>query len=157
MRLASLQYFVLFFCFFSVPALAVDWSWHLERASLYDSVVSVKQGENQLFKLEFSCDLSDALLEKPEDPASTVNIVVTALKPKGYLIVTCTVGAHSEQIVILDPFKNGDKKVFEKVGSYFAEWALEEGKIIIRYDQPCDDTAGELCEIPFSTVEKRWP
>ena len=148
----------LFLGLFSASAFAVDWSWQLERSSLYESVVSIKQGKESLFEQEFSCDLSDALLQKTDDSTATVEVVVTKSKPKGVLIVTCAVGAHSERIVVLDPFKIEGKKVYEATGSYFADWALQEdGRIMIRYDKPCEDKGDEVCEIPFSTVEPLWP
>jgi len=140
---------------FATSVHALDWSWQLERSDLYDSVISISRDNGLLTNHEFACDLSDALITESAEPAATVDSVVTQSSPRGVLIVSCFVGAHSEQLVIIDPMNDKQTRVFEIVGSYFVDWSIDAGRVLIRYDRPCEST--NVCDIPFITVEQQWP
>ena len=136
----------------------VKWKWQLEHAALYDSVLSITQDEKQISTHEVACDLSSAMSNDIDDePAATIDIVVTKLKPDGILVVTCTVGAHSEQILIVDPFKDEKYNEFIKIGSYFVDWYVNDGQLWIRYDEPCEIKQNNECDVSFSTMEMSWP
>jgi hypothetical protein len=166
------QYLGVFFTFLSTPALAVDWAWQLESATVFESVIAIQQADGKITRHHFQCDLTDALNEETE-MSSTIKTVTPTSHPDGVLVVTCYRGAHAEMIAIVDPSE--DKIVYKKIGSYFVDWYLENGKIIIDYDTPCpetksenktgekvkaDDTKAQTCTDPnndFITVSQPWP
>jgi len=136
----------------------LTWTWQLDRAMLNDSVVSISIDGQAISHYEFSCDLSDALLETEEDESSaTIDSVVTDSNPEGLLVVTCMFGAHSEQISIIDPFQNKRHAEFSKVGSYFVDWHLNDDQLWIKYDESCEKKDNDVCDVPFLTVEMPWP
>jgi len=136
----------------------LNWTWQLDRSAFNDSLISILIDEKSTSSYEFSCDLSGALLEtSDEESSATINTVVTELNPEGLLVVTCRVGAHSEQIVIIDPFQNKQDVEFIKVGSYFVDWSLNDGQLWLKYDEPCQEIESKVCDIPFSTVDMIWP
>ncbi|MEH6502825.1 MAG: hypothetical protein V7682_02865 [Cycloclasticus sp.] len=136
----------------------VTWKWQLEHAALYDSVLSITQDKKQLSTHEVACDLSSAMSnDRYDESAATIDIVVTKLKPDGILVVTCTVGAHSEQVLIIDPSQDEKHYEFIKVGSYFVDWYVNDGQLWIRYDEPCKIKQNNECDVSFSTIEMSWP
>ncbi len=142
----------------SRPVYAIDWAWQLENASIFESVIAIKQADGTIIRHHFQCDLTDALNEKTE-LSSTIEAVTPTSHPDGVLVVTCYRGANTEMIAIIDPLE--DSVVYKKIGSYFVDWHLENGKIIIDYDKPCEDTKEKLCtddpNNQFVTVSQSWP
>lgn len=153
-----MRYLVLLLTFFSTSALAVDWAWQLESATIFESAIAIQHDDGKISRHKFQCDLTDALNEKTE-LSSTIETVVPTSHPDGVLVVTCYKGANTEMIAIIDPLE--DKVVYKKIGSYFVDWRLEDGKIIVDYDLPCEDTKDKTCsEDPdnqFETVSQPWP
>jgi|GEM_PF-1442206 hypothetical protein len=137
---------------------AVDWAWQLENASIFESIIAIKQADGTIIRHNFQCDLTDALNEKTE-LSSTIETVTPTSHPDGVLVITCYRGANAEMIAIIDPLEG--KVVYRKMGRYFVDWHLEEGKITIDYDKPCEDTKDKICsEDPdkrFVTVTQSWP
>jgi len=145
----------LFVALLSTFVYAVDWAWQLEHSDLYDSLISINRADGSHTTHEFSCDLGDALGKVSDEPAATVDRVITHSKPNGIFIVSCFVGAHSEQLVIIDPLSEKQAPAFKIVGSYFVDWSIDAGQVLIRYDVPCE--SDNVCETPFITVEQQWP
>ncbi len=153
-----MRYLVVILTLFTNSALAVDWAWQLESATVFESVIAIQQADGSIRRHKFQCDLTDALNEKTE-MSSTIETVLPTSHPDGVIIVTCYKGAQSEMIAIIDPLK--DKVVYKKLGSYFVDWRLEEGKIIVDYDMPCEDTKNKTCaddpDNQFVTISQTWP
>jgi hypothetical protein len=152
-----MRYLSLLLTLFSSTALAVDWAWQLESATIFESVIAIQQAEGNISRYKFQCDLTDALNEKTE-LSSTIETATPASHPDGVLIVTCYKGAHTEMITIVDPME--DKAVYKKLGSYFVDWRLEDGEIIIEYDRPCEGAKDKACTDPdngFVTISQPWP
>ncbi len=153
-----MRYLALFLSLFSTSALAVDWAWQLESATIFESTIAIQHDDGNISRHQFQCDLTDALNEKTE-LSSTIETVVPISHPDGVLIVTCYKGARTEMIAIIDPLE--DKVVYKKIGSYFVDWRLEDGKVIIDYDMPCEDTKNKTCsqdpDNEFVTVSQPWP
>lgn len=146
-----------FFACFSTSALAIDWAWQLENATVFESVIAIQHADGSIGRHQFQCDLTDALNEKTE-MSSTIEPVVPHSHPDGVLIVTCYRGEHAEMIAIIDPLEN--EVVYKKMGSYFVDWRLENGNIIIDYDTPCEVTKDNTCTGPnnqYVTVSQPWP
>ena len=142
----------------SRPVYAINWAWQLENATIFESVIAIKQANDKMIRHHFQCDLTDALNEKTE-LSSSIEIVTPISHPEGVLIVTCYQAANTQMIAIVDPLEA--KVVYKKMGSYFVDWHLENGKIMIDYDKPCEDTKDHTCadhsDNQFVTVSQSWP
>lgn len=153
-----MRYLAIFLTLFTNSALAVDWAWQLESATIFESSIAIKQADGSIIRHKFQCDLTDALNEKTE-LSSTIETVTPISHPDGVLVVTCYRGANAEMIAIIDPLE--DKVVYKKMGSYFVDWHLEDGKMIIDYDKPCENTKEKVCsddpDNQFVTVSQPWP
>lgn len=153
-----MRYLVIVLSLFANSALAVDWAWQLESATIFESVIAIKQADGTIIRHNFQCDLTDALNEKTE-LSSTIETVTPTSHPNGVLVVTCYRGANAEMLAIIDPLE--EKVVYKKMGSYFVDWHLEDGKIAIDYDKPCEDTKDKICsddpDNQFVTVSQPWP
>ena len=80
-----------------------------------------------------------------------------ASNPEGLLVVTCNVGAHSQHIAIVDPASKSHRTVFERSGSYFVKWEIEDGELWISYDQACDGGPSVDCPDGFETIFEQYP
>jgi hypothetical protein len=153
-----MRYLVIVLSLFANSALAVGWAWQLESATIFESVIAIKQADGTIIRHNFQCDLTDALNEKTE-LSSTIETVTPTSHPNGVLVVTCYRGANAEMLAIIDPLEQ--KVVYKKMGSYFVDWHLEDGKIAIDYDKPCEDTKDKICsddpDNQFVTVSQPWP
>jgi len=135
-----------------------SWSWKLDSADLMESKISILSGKKVLASYFVGCDLSDALskeISEEEENPGKVDKIVSASFPSGILLVTCTVGAHSQSISIFDPKVNSKEAVFSKTGSYYAGWELKDGQLVIFYDRPCD-AKQKNCEY-FQKISVNWP
>ncbi|MDG1820957.1 MAG: hypothetical protein P8H24_03865 [Methylophilaceae bacterium] len=152
-----MRYLCLLLSLFSTSALAVDWAWQLESATVFESVVTIKKANGYLTRYPFQCDLTDALNENAQQ-SSTIQIVVPNSHPKGLLILSCHQGEHAQILSIIDPFKN--KVVYKRNGRYFVDWRLEDGKLVIEYDRPCENTQDNAClddNSDLMTTADTWP
>lgn len=153
-----MRYLVILLSLFSQSVLAVDWAWQLENATVFESIIAIKKADGSISRHKFQCDLTDALNEKTE-MSSTIETVVPISHPDGVLVVKCYKGGQSEMIAIIDPLQN--KVAYKKIGSYFVDWHLTDGKIIIDYDMPCENTKDKTCtddpDNQFVTVTQPWP
>lgn len=135
----------------------IDWSWTLERAAIYDSLISIQNKDNLVTQHAFDCNLIDAVsVTSVEEPAASIDIIVTSLHPKGLLVVTCNFGAHSERIIIIDPNIRTQQIVFRKTGSYFVDWKLDNGQLHISYDKPAKNKKNSSGELAFVTEKVIW-
>jgi len=142
---------------FSTATWAEDWAWQLESATMFESVVAIQHTDGKIDRYDFQCNLTDALNEKTEE-SPTIEKAVSTAHPDGVLIVTCYKGAHAEVLEIIDPSIH--RSVYKKIGSYFVDWHLEKGNIVIEYDMPCYDTQAKACADPdnrFTTITETWP
>ncbi len=123
-----------------------DWSWTLEHTAIGDSSISIQNKDNRIRHHQFGCNLSEAVKGKQitgydlsedlvDEQAATISTVFTSGYPKGLLVVTCIIGAHSEKIVVIDPSKSGQQVIFRENGDYFVEWKLTSGELYISYDR----------------------
>lgn len=48
----------------SRPVYAINWAWQLENATIFESVIAIKQANGKIIRHHFQCDLTDALNEK---------------------------------------------------------------------------------------------
>ena len=136
----------------------VNWTWTLEQAAMYNSVLSITNENNVVSKFELACNLTDAINKTKEDETSaTISVVLTKTHPKGLLVISCNVGAHSEQIIIINPNQNSDKIVFKKTGSYYVDWKITDQQLVITYDKPCTPYPSKVCENRFTAVKLIWP
>jgi len=133
------------------------WSWHIVSAGLDESRISVHR-RDQLFGIfNLSCDLTD-LKEGPRiENNASLNLVQTDSHPEGLLLITCNVGAHSQQVAIIDLNSKSNEPVFTETGSYFADWELQDGELWIRYDQPCPEGVSVDCPDGFETIYVQYP
>lgn len=159
MRLAKI---LLFGIVFSGAALAdhdhgAQWSWHVLSAGLDESRVSIYRKKNLLGIFNFSCDLTPAAEgDKPAAEAS-LQLVQPESNPEGLLVVICNVGAHSQHIAIIDPESKTHQAVFERTGSYFVKWEIEDGELWVSYDQACDGGPSVDCPDGFETIFVQYP
>jgi hypothetical protein len=133
------------------------WSWHIVSAGLDESRISVYRRDQLLGIYNLSCDLTD-LNEGPRiENNASLNLVQIESRPQGLLLITCNLGAHSQQVAIIDLASKSNQPVFSISGSYFADWELEDGKLWIRYDRPCDGGLSAECPDGFETVYVQYP
>jgi hypothetical protein len=105
----------------------------------------------------FSCDLTDAGEEKTNESNASINLVQLDSRPDGLLVVTCNVGAHSQQVNIIDLSSTSNLPAFSKTGSYIADWEIQDGELWIRYDQPCETGVSVECPDGFETIFVQYP
>jgi len=135
-----------------------EWSWKLDSADLMESKISILVGKKLLASYFVGCDLSDALsreIQEEEENPGKVDKIVSPAFPDGILLVTCIVGAHSQNISIFDPKVNSKEAVFSKTGSYYAGWEIKNGQLVIFYDRPCD-AKQKNCEY-YQKISVEWP
>lgn len=130
-------------------------SWHVMSAGLDESRVAIYREKTLVGIFDFACDLTVA--EKPEDDGNVLQLVYPASNPRGLLIVTCNVGAHSQYIAIVDPAKKSHKPAFSRTGSYFASWEIQDGELWISFDQACDTGPTVECPDGFETIFVQYP
>ena len=128
------------------------WSWHVVSAGLDESRISIHRRDQLLGIYNLSCDLTD-LSEGPRiENGASLNLVQTDSHPEGLLLITCNLGAHSQQVAIIDLNSKANQPVFTQTGSYFADWKLQDGELWIRYDRPCDGGLSAECPDGYETV-----
>jgi hypothetical protein len=148
--------FLLFlFCF--IPASAdhkpdAEWSWHVVSAGGDESRMSIYRGDQLHGIYNVDCDLSNAREGERSDDYASINLVKPDSSPAGLLVISCNVGAHSQQIAIIDFSASARLPVFSATGSYSATWELQGGELWIGYDEPCDSGPTVDCPDGYATI-----
>ena len=155
-KLSILAGLALFSLIFNAGVIAdhkpdADWSWHVISAGLDESRLSIYR-RDQLFGIyDVSCDLTDAREGTAIDGSASIDLVKPKANPRGLLIVGCNVGAHSQQIEIIDLADRAKEPVFSITGSYAASWELQGGELWIGYDEPCEGGLSVDCPDGYVT------
>jgi len=154
-------YLVLLISAFSFNAAAdhkpqADWSWHVLASGISESRISIYQRDQLLGIFNFSCDLTDADAEDSIDSNASLSLVIIDSNPEGLLVITCNVGAHSQQVNIIDLTKHPGHPVFSKTGSYVAGWEIQDGELWLSYDQPCETGISVECPDGFETIFEQY-
>ncbi len=133
------------------------WSWHVLSSGSDESRLSVYRADELLGIYDLSCDLTDASEgERIEDNAS-LTLVQPESNPDGLLAIICNVGAHSQQITIIDLTRKSKQSVYSVTGSYTADWEIQDGELWIQYDEPCDTGPTVECPDGFVTKFVQYP
>jgi hypothetical protein len=125
---------------------ASAWSWHVMSAGGDESRLAVYQFDRLIGIYDIDCDLTDASAGDRVDGIASINLVKPTIRPQGLLVISCNVGAHSQQISIIDPQHKSSVVAFSVTGSYAATWELQDGELWIGFDEPCD--TGPTVECP---------
>ena len=133
------------------------WSWHIVSAGLDESRISIHRRDQLLGIYNLSCDLTD-ISEGPRiKNGASLNLVQIDSHPEGLLLITCNLGAHSQQVAIIDLASKSNQPAFIATGSYFADWELQDGELWIRYDRPCDGGLSAECPDGYETIYVQYP
>jgi hypothetical protein len=119
--------------------------------------VSIYKRDRLLGIYNFSCDLTDAGEGDNGDSNARLNLVKLDSNPEGLLLITCNVGAHSQQINIIDLARKSNLPVFSETGSYMADWEIQDGELWLSYDQPCETGISVECPDGFETIFVQYP
>jgi len=106
---------------------------------------------------DVDCDLSDAREGESSDDYASINLVKPDSSPAGLLVISCNVGAHSQQIAVIDLAASARHPVFSVTGSYSATWELQDGVLWIGYDEPCDSGPSVECPDGYATISIPYP
>jgi hypothetical protein len=134
-----------------------DWSWHVLSGGISESRMSIYRRDQPFGIFNFSCDLTDAGEGDSSESNASVNLVQLESRPDGLLVITCNVGAHSQQVNIIDLSSTSNLPAFSKTGSYIADWEIQDGELWIRYDQPCETGVSVECPDGFETIFLQYP
>jgi len=134
-----------------------EWSWHVVSAGGDESRLSIYRGQQLHGIYDVDCDLSDAREGERSDDYASINLVKADSSPAGLLVISCNVGAHSQQIVVIDLAASARHAVFSATGSYSATWNLQDGELWIGYDEPCDTGPTLECPDGYKTIFVPYP
>lgn len=132
-------------------------SWHVLSAGLDESRVAVYREQTLVGIFDFACDLTPAADVEPQDDIVGLQPVFPDSHAAGLLLVTCNVGAHSQHIAIVDPARKTHRPVFERTGSYFVNWEIQDGELWISYDRACDTGPTVECPDGYETLFEPYP
>lgn len=117
-------------------------SWQLLSSDIDSSEIAVHRDSQRISEFELNCDVKEALTSSPDDVEGEMNrvgLVATPSNPQGFVISSCRFGAHSKKLSVYDLKSGSQKPVWEKTGSYFAEWSVNDNyELVLSYDRPCD-------------------
>lgn len=113
--------------------------------SIFDAQSQVPGGRYDLSGCMF-CSGDDDNCES--DGVVEINLMSRPKEP--VLAVTCHVGAHSQRLHILAPWRNQREPVFTKTGAYYVTFEHMPDGITIEYDTRADDGT-------FEQVIEDWP
>ena len=136
---------------------AAEWSWHVMSAGADESRLSVFRGELMFGIYNLDCDLTDAVSGERTDDSASINLVKPETSPGGLLIISCNVGAHSQQVGIIDLEQKSTQLAFSVSGSYTARWEVQDGELWIGYDEPCETGPSVECPDGFVTTFVQYP
>ena len=134
-----------------------QWSWHLQSAGADESILSVYRRDQLLGIYDIDCDLTDVSEGERVDDGASLNLLKPDSRPEGLLVISCNVGAHSQQIAIIDFAHKARRSAFSVTGSYTASWELQDGELWIGYDEPCDTGPTVDCPDGFATKFVQYP
>ena len=140
-----------------------DWSWHLLAAGMDESRLSVYQRDCLFGIFNFDCDLTGIDDEAGEDAAAEgeadaeITLIKTDASPSGLLLVRCNLGAHSQQLSIIDLALPAAQPAFTVTGSYSASWEIQDGELWLGYDEPCDTGPSVECPDGYETIFVQYP
>jgi len=127
--------------------------WTVELESLYSSYLTVSNDDRELARYELECNLAES---KPEEDDASMTIKQFLLPDERRVIgVTCPFGAHSQMLVIIDPYTSPKEPTFKVVGSYFAYFDETNDGVNIVYDRYCSEESTD-CD-GFEQVRVKWP
>ena len=132
-----------------------DWSWHVQSSGPDETRLVVFQKELRFAIYNLECDLGEVTEGDSDDDDASIELV--RLASSELLIVRCNVGAHSQQLTILDLQRKSPEPVFSATGSYSASWEIQDGELWIGYDEPCDGGASVDCPDGFVTLFVQYP
>lgn len=104
-----------------------------------------------------ACDLTDASEGEPVNGSASLSVVKPDSNPEGLLVNSCNVGAHSQQIAIIDLARGSKQAAFSATGSYSASWEIQDGELWLGYDEPCDTGPTVDCPDGFQTTFVQYP
>jgi hypothetical protein len=134
-----------------------EWSWHILSAGADESRISLYQ-RDQLFGIyDIACDLTDASEGESVNGSASLNVVKPDSNPEGLLVISCNLGAHSQQIAIIDLLRGPKQAAFTATGSFSASWEIQDGELWIGYDEPCDTGPTVDCPDGFKTTFVQYP
>jgi len=127
--------------------------WKVELESLYSSYLIVSNDDSELARYKLECNLAASKSEGDDAP---VTIKQFSLPDERRVIgVTCPFGAHSQMLVIIDPYTSPKEPAFKVVGSYFAYFDEAKDRVNIVYDRYCSEQRTD-CD-GFEQVRAKWP
>jgi len=134
-----------------------QWSWHVQSAGADESLLSVFRRDQMLGIYDIDCDLTDLGEGERVDGNASLNLVKPYLRPEGLLVISCNVGAHSQQITIIDLVRKSRRPAFSATGSFSASWEIKDGELWIGYDEPCDTGPTVECPEGFTMIFVQYP
>lgn len=132
-------------------------SWSLLSSDFEASKIAILRDNKRIAEYEINCNVQEALSPSPDQldgERNKVGVVATPSKPQGLLITSCRFGAHSKKLSVYDLADDRQSPVWEKTGSYFAEFSVNEySELVLSYDRPCNK---QNCSAPFVTEDVLW-
>jgi len=126
--------------------------WKIELESVYSSYLIISNDDRELARYELECNLAESTSEDD----SSVTIKQFLLPDERRVIgVSCPFGAHSQMLVIIDPYTAPKEPVFKVVGSYFAYFDETKDGVNIVYDRYCSDERIDCDGV--EQVRIKWP
>lgn len=132
-----------------------EWSWHLLSAGSDESRLSIYRGEQLHAIYNIACDLGS--VDEAVEDAAGIELVKPQSSPDGLLVITCNVGAHSQQLAVIDFAARDRHSMFSVTGSYSARWEVQDGELWIEYDEPCDTGPTVECPDGYATIFVPYP
>ena len=128
------------FYYYNKPTLA----WSLISSAFDTSKIQVNRDGQAVAEYVLNCDVSESIDPDPEiliGEMNRVGLLVTPSQPKGLLITSCRVGAHSKRLSVYNLESKVKEPIWEETGSYFAEWSINKNyELLLSYDRPCEKT-----------------
>jgi len=134
-----------------------EWSWHVQSAGADESRLAVHQRDQRFGIYDLDCDLGDVTEGESGDDNARLQLLSLPSGPQELLIISCNVGAHSQQITIFDLARKSKQPVFSATGSYSASWEVQDGELWIGYDEPCDTGPSVDCPDGYITTFVQYP
>ncbi len=131
-------------------------SWHLLSAGLDESRLSVHRQETLIGIYNLPCDLTGIGSAQSENGVEIVLVDIPA-RPQGLLVIRCNVGAHAQMLTIIDPVSKAATPAWQRTGSYFARWEVEQGELWMEYDRACETGVSIECPDGFETRFESYP
>ncbi len=131
-------------------------SWHLLSAGLDESRLSVHRQEALVGIFNLPCDLTGIGSAQSEDGIDIAVVDIPA-RPQGLLVIRCNVGAHAQMLSIIDPSNKSTAPAWQRSGSFFARWEIEDDELWLEYDRACETGVSIECPDGFETRFESYP